>query len=60
MVESKQIEANVAEIRQQYNAVATRGAILFFIIKDLSLIDNMYQYSLQYIEKIFHISMDTA
>jgi len=40
--------------------VATRGSILFFIIKDLSLIDNMYQYSLQYIEKILHIAMDQA
>lgn len=50
----------MAEIREQYTSVATRGAILFFIIKDLSLIDTMYQYSLQYIEKIFHISMESA
>ena len=40
--------------------VATRGSILFFVIKDLSIIDNMYQYSLQYIEKIIHYSMDSA
>lgn len=40
--------------------MATRGSILFFIIKDLALIDNMYQYSLQYIEKILKISMDQA
>ena len=40
--------------------VATRGSILFFIIKDLALIDNMYQYSLQYMEKILHIAMDQA
>jgi len=40
--------------------VATRGSILFFIIKDLALIDNMYQYSLQYMEKILHVAMDQA
>lgn len=47
-------------MREQYSPVATRGSILFFIIKDLALIDNMYQYSLQYIEKILKISMDQA
>lgn len=41
-------------------SVATRGSILFFVIKDLSSIDTMYQYSLQYIEKIIHSSMESA
>jgi len=49
MIESKKIEQDIAEVREQYSGVATRGSILFFIIKDLALIDNMYQYSLQYI-----------
>jgi dynein heavy chain, axonemal len=49
MVESKKIEEEISEIREQYSTVATRGSILFFIIKDLALIDNMYQYSLQYV-----------
>lgn len=49
IIESKKIEQDIAEVREQYSGVATRGSILFFIIKDLALIDNMYQYSLQYI-----------
>lgn len=40
--------------------MATRGSILFFIIKDLALIDSMYQYSLQYVEKILRASMDQS
>lgn len=58
--ESKEIEMNNNRVRAEYEPVSTRGAVLFFVIKDLSLIDSMYQYSLQYIEKIFKISMDTA
>ena len=40
--------------------VATRDSILFFVIKDLSIIENMYQYSVQYIQKIIYYSMDSA
>lgn len=60
MTESFKIEQDIAVVREQYSIVATRGSILFFIIKDLALIDNMYQYSLQYVEKILKISMDQA
>jgi dynein heavy chain len=34
--------------------------VLFFVIKDLSIIDPMYQYSLQYIQKLFHTSMTNS
>ena len=54
------MEEEIADVRLEYRGVATRGSILFFIIKDLALIDNMYQYSLQYVEKILKISMDQA
>ena len=54
------MEINTNQVRAEYEPVSTRGAVLFFVIKDLSLIDSMYQYSLQYIEKIFKIAMDTS
>jgi dynein heavy chain, axonemal len=46
IAESKIIEKEVEEVRNSYKDVSTRGSILFFVIKDLSIIDPMYQYSL--------------
>jgi len=37
--------------------VSARGSVLYFVIKDLSLIDPMYQYSLQYIQMLFNKAM---
>ena len=47
--ESEILEKEIDEIRNSYRKVSIRGSILYFVIKDLSLIDPMYQYSLQYI-----------
>ena len=49
--ESTVLEAQIEEVRNKYRSVSIRGSILFFVIKDLSLIDSMYQYSLQYISR---------
>lgn len=49
MKKSKDLEKTIEEVRNSYRQVSIRGSILFFVIKDLSLIDPMYQYSLQYI-----------
>jgi len=51
--ESEILEKEINEIRNSYRKVSIRGSILYFVIKDLSLIDPMYQYSLQYIQKLF-------
>jgi len=37
-----EIEKDIEEIRNSYRSVSIRGSILFFVIKDLSLIDPMY------------------
>ena len=47
-------------MRELYKSVATRGSVLFFVIKDLSIIDPMYQYSLQYIQRLFSMSMSSS
>lgn len=54
----KDLNKKISIIRNSYTDISKRGAILFFVIKDLSLIDPMYQYSLQYIKDIFNKSID--
>lgn len=44
--ESTKLEEVIEQTRNQYKNVSIRGSILFFVIKDLSIIDPMYQYSL--------------
>lgn len=43
----------IEETRNSYRSIAERGSILFFVISDIANIDPMYQYSLQYIIKLF-------
>jgi dynein heavy chain len=56
--EIKQVEIDAA--RQQYKPVATRGSILYFVIADLSLIDPMYQFSLNYFSRLFNIVIENS
>ncbi len=46
IAESQVLDREIEKVRSSYTSVSTRGSILFFVIKDLSLIDPMYQYSL--------------
>jgi len=56
--ESIKMEEKINETRDCYKEVSKRGSILFFVIKDLGLIVDMYQYSLQYIQKLFIVAMN--
>ncbi len=58
--ESTELEKVIDATRNSYRSVSVRGSILFFVIKDLSLIDPMYQYSLQYIKRLFNQAMQNA
>lgn len=40
--ESTELEAKIEVTRNGYREVSIRGSILFFVIKDLSIIDPMY------------------
>lgn len=42
MLTAKQIN----RLREDYRAAAKRGAVLFFVLADMSLVNSMYQYSL--------------
>lgn len=50
--EEKQVEIDLA--RSSYQAVALRGTILYFVVADLANIDSMYQFSLNYFNKLFN------
>lgn len=58
VAESKITEAKIDESRNIYRQLAFRTAVLFFCIVDLSNIDPMYQYSLQWYENLFKVSVD--
>ena len=57
---SVELEENIEKARNLYKAVSIRGSVLYFVIKDLSSIDPMYQYSLQYITKLFNTAIHSA
>jgi len=40
--------------------VSVRGSVLYFVIKDLALIDPMYQNSLGYVKKLFNEALQAA
>ncbi len=60
LVESEALEKVIEETRSQYRKVSVRGSLLFFVIKDLAGIDPMYQYSLQYVKKLFNAAIQKA
>lgn len=44
----------IDEARVRYSPVATRGAVLFFVMASLSAVNNMYEYSLGAFLKVFN------
>lgn len=58
MSEAKVTAVEIDTQREYYRSIAKRGSRLFFAIADLSLIDPMYQYSLEYFINIFKIRLE--
>jgi dynein heavy chain len=50
---SEVAEKKIDETRESFRRVAFRASLLFFCIVDLSTIDPMYQYSLQWFQRLF-------
>lgn len=42
IAESTVLEVEINRVRNEYRTVSIRGSVLYFVIKDLSLIDPMY------------------
>lgn len=60
MQESEVTEKEIDRTRELYRPVAYRASLLFFAIVDLSVIDPMYQYSLQWFANLFGSSVDNS
>uniref|UniRef100_A0A3Q3E463 Dynein axonemal heavy chain 10 n=1 Tax=Labrus bergylta TaxID=56723 RepID=A0A3Q3E463_9LABR len=48
---------NIDELRDGYRPAAKRGAILFFVLTEMALVNSMYQYSLASYLEVFDFSL---
>lgn len=53
-------EGNITEAREKYRSAAIRGSVIYFVIADIGLIDEMYQYSLAYFKNLFTLCIEEA
>uniref|UniRef100_A0A3P9QEZ7 Dynein heavy chain ATP-binding dynein motor region domain-containing protein n=1 Tax=Poecilia reticulata TaxID=8081 RepID=A0A3P9QEZ7_POERE len=51
---------DIDKLRDGYRPAAKRGAILFFVLTDMALVNSMYQYSLASYLKVFDMSLRKA
>lgn len=58
--DSKVTEEEINNARESYRTVAFRCSLLFFCITDLTSIDHMYQYSLQWFCQLFNMSVENT
>jgi len=60
MKQSKVTSEEIRTARESYRVVAKRGSVLYFSVADLSLIDPMYQYSLEFFIKLFRKRLENS
>merc|ERR1719453_573637 len=60
MEEAKVTELEIDEVRKSYKEYAFRAQLLFFATSELSVIDPMYQFSLQWFQQLAGIGIDNA
>ncbi|XP_077989551.1 dynein axonemal heavy chain 6-like [Glandiceps talaboti] len=58
--ESEVTQKKIEVARQKYMPVATRGAVLYFVLADLAYIDVMYQFSLPWFQGMFSTCIDVT
>ncbi|XP_022090728.1 dynein heavy chain 6, axonemal-like isoform X2 [Acanthaster planci] len=58
--ESEETQQKIDLARKKYLPVATRGAVLYFVLADLAGIDVMYQFSLPWFQDMFRTCINLA
>eukprot|EP00736_Rhodelphis_marinus_P010572 Rmarinus@m.9666 len=58
--EAKIMEENIATMREVYRPVATRGALLYFLVDQLWILDHMYRFAMANFVTILKKGMDLA
>ena len=53
VLQSEETEEVINQNREKYMPVATRGAVLYFVLTDLASVDVMYQFSLPWFTRLF-------
>lgn len=52
LIDAEETEQRTSIERERYRAVANRGSCLYFVVAQLSEIDTMYQFSLNYFNSV--------
>jgi dynein heavy chain len=58
IAEASIVEVSINETRMGYKTVAIRGSLIYFVIADMSRINDMYQNSLQFVKVLFNKAID--
>ncbi|XP_031192756.1 dynein heavy chain 14, axonemal isoform X3 [Mastomys coucha] len=51
--ETEKAESKIQATRKNYLPIATRGALLYFVVASLSQVEYMYQFSLEWLQQVF-------
>ena len=60
MIVAEETAKIIDATRESYRSVAKRGSVLYFVIADLSNVDTMYQYSLEFFSKLFVMRLEKS
>jgi len=58
--EAEETNEQITIARSAYKAVPERGYILYFVMSDLSKINDMYQYSLDFFKQLFRLQIEAS